>query len=780
MRIILFKLLKDLRFAWGKVLLMILAAVLSSWGIGTVIYSYMMTERDFEVNFGRTFPADIEFTVKDYRPEVEKILLADTSVTDLERREVIGGRIKDLNGNWMPLLLFVTEDVSDIRLDRFRILEQDNEAGGKILIENNALFFIDDNQDSIEVQIPGKGEVKWKIGGKAHDARLAPARMERTVFAYVTSPDIVKPFSNENRRRFLIETNVSADLGKLQEVAERLRQKTKNAGSSVLYFNIPTPGKHIHQNIVDGISFLQKNGGGIISIMGIILLSLILLTWIFPQVSQIGVMKAIGASTKNIFFAYLATLIFIISIGLLIGLPLGYKTAFLYNKLISGIQNFEVVKESLSFGIHLIVILLSLIIPTLFGLSPILKASKITVNEAMNKTFYTPLKRMFQLSQTLIPNVEMKYAVHSLFRNTQRSILVIFLTAIGVSLFFTGANLEYSMKEEMRDFASNANYDFSMRLPSLMEKKDVFFLEGLPYIEAYSFAKERRVTYRPPNASFNKVKVMRVLSKNHDIKERFVLKGSIDKNCKNCIYISGEGMKEDFENVALGEMIQIQLDKSGETKSYKYSGIFKNMAAIGAAFFVIDDQETKYFNAIDFEVKKGFSETEAANNIDDLLLNNGVDISGMLSVKRRLSSLQAHFEPTYLILKATGVFTVFLGFLGLFIVVNLTLQERTREIGIMKSLGCSFGKVSGILQKEFFLVLLLAILLGTLVAMPLTAGLCEVISQTVIFHLIPPKSNYTIKVMATFALIIFQFLMITANNYFKIKKNARELLEHNF
>lgn len=66
MKVILWKLLSDFRLAKGQLLLLLLAASLSGWGISSVVYSYFMTERDFEENFVQTYPADMAVTIDNY------------------------------------------------------------------------------------------------------------------------------------------------------------------------------------------------------------------------------------------------------------------------------------------------------------------------------------------------------------------------------------------------------------------------------------------------------------------------------------------------------------------------------------------------------------------------------------------------------------------------------------------------------------------------------------------------------------------------------------------
>ena len=783
MKVILWKLLSDFRLAKGKLLLLLLAASLSGWGISSVVYSYFMTERDFEENFVQTYPADMAVTIDNYTEGLEEKFLADPNVIDIERREAISARIKDRQDNWMPMVLFAVDDLNFMRYDRFKILEEADKAPGNILIEQNAYYYLHEDQASIELQFQGKEEVTtWKVAGKAHDARLAPARMEGVVYGFSTSIQRIEPYLVEGRRRLLIKTNVSSDRQLLQDVYERIKTTTEQSGGRIVGAVIPIPGKHIHQGIVDGVAFLQKSGGIILSIMGIILLSLILLTWVLPRVSDIGVMKAIGASTRRIFISYTFVLGIIIMIGLMVGMPLGYKTATLYNGLVSYFQNFEVVTAMLPFYVHAIVVFIGMVIPLLFGMSPLSRGAKTSVNEAMNRIFYTPHKGFFHLSQRLVSSSRLKYMLNNLLRHSQRTMLTILLIAVGVALFFTASNVEHSIRTDLGEFARNARYEVGVTLPYEMEKEDIYFLDELPFIESISPMNTSRITYIPPTKGYPEISIVRVLSQGIVIDDNYVQRGKINKNCKQCIYVSDENMRVDFEAVELGDPVELTYP-SGETITYIFSGVIRDLVVINSPFFIYNDEDTKKFNSLAFALESGLSDQEifdASNAIDDVFIDNGINLRRRSSVRGRMLSIMNHLVPTFLIIKTMGIFTIILGLLGLLIVLNLTIQERTREIGIMKAIGSPYRKISSMFKQEFMLISLFAIFLGGLVAMPVAKALIDVIAETVIRHPVPFRNDF-FKISATIAIIlVVQTILISIYNRFKIGKNARELLDHNF
>jgi putative ABC transport system permease protein len=515
--------------------------------------------------------------------------------------------------------------------------------------------------------------------------------------------------------------------------------------------------------------------------MGIILLSLILLTWIFPQISEIGVMKALGASTKHVFAGFTMVLCLIVFIGLMAGLPLGYRTASLYSEFVAYLQNFEVVTSLLPIYTHVMVVAVCFVIPLLFGIFSLIESSNITVNQSINRTFHTPHKGLLRLSQTLNSS-RLKYGINNLLRHSQRTILTVLLIAVGVGLYFTASNVAYSIKTDLEQFAQSARYEIGVLLPDSIQRAEAAFLNKLPFVESIAPLNTSRVTYTPPRAAFSEISIVRILSSEVVIDNNRLQRGAIDRNCQDCIYASGEDMRKGFEEVKLGTPVELTFP-SGESRTYTFSGVIRDLVAINAPFFIFDDEMTQSFNSLALELKSGLSDKEifdASNAVDDAFLEQGINLRNRTSVKMRMLSILNHLDPTFMVIKILGITTVILGLLGLLIVLNLTLQERTREIGVMKSIGASFGKISNLFKQEFLLMSLLSILLGGLMSIPLAKALINLIAETIIRHPVPFRNDFSTVAFSTLIILVIQVILISIYNQLKIGKNARELMDHNF
>ncbi|MDX1940208.1 MAG: FtsX-like permease family protein [Saprospiraceae bacterium] len=772
MKTIIIKLLRDLWRTKGKFLLCVLAASLSAWGISGVFYSYLMSERDFEVNFSATNPAEIIIKIENNTPELLQKLNGNAHIAKLERREMLSARVRNADGNWMPIMIQVVESLEQVNINKFKVVETIDNKPNTVFIEQNGALFLDASSEEIVVQIGGQDSIQIKKGGYVHDAGQAPSRMERMVYAYIPIT-AMEPYLNKTSQRFLIKTTEKNLSGAdLQMIGNELKTIVESNGGTLTSINIPPPGEHPHQNIVDGISFLQQTFGFVLSLLGVALLSLILLTWLYPQIPQIGIMKAVGSFTQKIFWSYVIILLFIISLGLFIGMPLGYQTAIFYNNFIAYIQNFTPITTTFPIATHLPVALTASIIPIIFCIFPLLQASRTSVRSALSKTFYTSQKGIFQLSQNLISDSRWKYGINNIFRNSQNTALLILILTVGIGLFFTGANLKYSIKKDFEQYFEANNYELAFYLAD-SQQVSTNFLEELPFVASVAKGDRKSVVFQAPSKDYQDNSIFQVFSNTYKLSPELLLSGKLDSNCANCLYINNMHGRN-FKDFSIGAPLTI-MTPGRDTTTYIFAGIIKELAA-PAGFYFLSNKDLTTYDELFIKLKKGIASGKAASQIEDLLQKHDIKISQVSDVSQRLAALEAHLAPTFLIIQVMGIFTILIGLIGLVIVLSLTIEERTNEIGILKAVGSSTQKIIGLLLNEFLTINLITIVLGVIGALLLTPFLSNLFGNMLLGTGFMSFTNFGMMASTIILLLLLQTLLIMGFSRRKVKRNVRLLL----
>lgn len=769
-------LLKSFWLTKGKLFLCLISALISAVGISSVIYSFEMTERDFRENFSKTNPVDIVLHLEGVTRELLTDLRQNKNVAALERRETLSGKIKNSSGNWMFLTLYGVEDIEKPRISTFDIQEKKPTAGNGLFVEKSCTPFVNGIGEKLEIQLAGHQAVTFQNTGRVHDAGLPPGTMEQAVYGYTSLKNLDSLVKN-NEQRFLIKvkpSNLTAD--RLRIIGNELAALVNNKGGRVKALIIPPPGEHPHQNIVNGISFLLKIFGFIIAVLGIILLSLILITWLYPQIPTIGVIKTLGGSTKTILLSYFTVLLIIIGIGMVIGLPLGYKVGQLYSGMIAKIQNFTPVKTMLPLKMHLLAMAVSFVLPFLVSAIPLVNASRMTVQNALSQVFYIPNRALFKITQSIVSAVSLKYGINNLFRSSGRTALISLLLIIGFGLFITGANLKYSIREDFDSLSKNAYYNVNVYLKDSLQGK-LAFVEKLPFVEAVSYISRTGGSFRLQGQAFPENSGLKVLAPDYVLGNALLLSGKVKKDCYDCVYISMK-YQSDFKNTALGDTILF--NANGAEKAYVFSGVVKDIGSGSPSLYKFNDVPNAAYRELAIKVKDGFSLERAKEQLDTVCLNNKVEVRGMSDGTTRRIALENHLEPTMKIIAATSIFTIIVGLIGMLIAISLSLQERIRETGIMKALGGTAKDISKTVLIEYGSVSVISIALGIVLSLVLTSVWGNILGTLILGSPIVALVDVPYLIISILLLLLILTSIIGVYSYTKVKRSSNALLNQVF
>jgi ABC-type antimicrobial peptide transport system permease subunit len=92
-------------------------------------------------------------------------------------------------------------------------------------------------------------------------------------------------------------------------------------------------------------------------------------------------------------------------------------------------------------------------------------------------------------------------------------------------------------------------------------------------------------------------------------------------------------------------------------------------------------------------------------------------------------NLNANLEKIFLFITLLGGL---LSASGIFALASLNVAKRTKEIGIRKALGASVNNIVGLLNREFMIILIIAVILGSLGGYFLTG---ELLGQIYKYHI---------------------------------------------
>ncbi|MCB0628542.1 MAG: ABC transporter permease [Saprospiraceae bacterium] len=755
MKTIIRKLIRDWWRVKGQLLLFLLAATLSSWGISSVIYAYLMTSRDFEENFLESDPAQLVLTLNTWNDSLRTVLEAHPEVETVERREILSARIRDENREWMPMLIFVVEDWDRLSINRFEVSSKTDQWTQGLMIEKQGAGFLDLSA-GIDYQLTDGIEHRVLLGGWVHDARLPPSTMEHTIYAYGKADQLLNDTGN-GTFRILLKTRLRyPDRQQLNELAEALTVQIEKAGSEVKYFNIPPPGEHPHQNIVDGVAFLQKSFGWVLVFLGLILLSLIFLIWIYNQEKEVGILKAIGANQSSVYTSYLMVLVGWLLLCTLIGLPLGRITARFFSDFVAMIQNFDPIKRAFPVYVPVGIAFITVSVPLLIVFWPLSSMIRKRVRQNFQQTFSATFNGWVMKAQDLLPGVRFRYPFNNLFRRTWLSLLMIVLLSTGIGLFLLGSNLRYAIRADLDDFFANTSYP--VRVQAKMSAEQSRFLAAMPGIASWVKISREPITFIDPETGVAVASVMKVLPSEYQFSEKLLIRGALEQNCPNCLYIN-QGYLDEFGTLPIGDKVSL-IDTSGNTSTWIFAGVIKDIGA-SPQCYRFTEMPIEQVDEIGFQLEEEVKdESEVIKRIESAFAAEGIVITRLFSTARSIAMLEDHLDLSFMSIQALGGLTLILGLLGLLILTALIIRERTHEIGMLKAIGTSSKKIKNLIGWEISMITLLGSAVGLLLSIVFTPLFCELYGNMLLHTGFAPSRDWLMAVGTIMGFGVLQYILL--------------------
>lgn len=710
------KLLRDLRTAKGRMTMMVLAIAVGIFGVGTILSAYSILTREISRNYLDTNPASALIELDKVSDSLVDSVRLRSGIAAAEASSTLVARIEVKPNEWMPLLLFVVKDFNAMRINTFR-----PESGawppqdGSILLEREALPLVNAKVgEKLRVQTPNGPKREVSISGLVHDPGLAPAGQEQTVYGYIT-PSTLVMLGETNTLHILkiIVKDQPFSIKAIESTVSELSGWLKQQGNTVKEIRIPPPGKHPHQNQMNSILVMMLIFSLLALTLSAILTATMIVGLLAQQVRQIGVMKAIGARSWQIAGLYLTLIVLVGIVAVVLGLPLGILTGRFFAKVVSELLNFTIYSEVIPGWVYIVQVLAGILVPFFVALIPIFRATRTTVQEAIHdfgtsrKSFGsrrldTWLGKIRGLDRTLI------LALRNTFRRRGRLLLTLSLLAAAGGMFMTSLNVKTAWEQNLADAASDRHYDLEIRLnrpeaegkvlatvasvPGVQKVETWNIMpaaatrpDGLEIVRTYPDGGHGSFTIRSVPAETKMVQLTQQSG-------RWLQQGDTDAVVLN------HTAHALFPNVKVGEPINLTVN--GSPVILHVVGIVREIITPAAAY-VSPDAFAKVIgksgqtNALRIVMKEHDTKTISAvtKEIERALEKENVSMKVDISETRLDSALNGHVYILIFALIMMAVLMAVVGGLGLMSTMGINVVERTREFGIMRTIGGKSGTV---------------------------------------------------------------------------------------
>jgi len=764
---------RDLWQSKGRSTLVVLSIALSTFTLGVILNSYAILSREMTRDYLRSNPTAISFYMEKFDNELLDELKANDWVDEVDARRLISGEIKTTTGEWKRLLLFVLNDYQNIKLDKVK-----SDQGswppqrGQILIERQAVSVIGaEVGESLQLKNSSGLLGELTMTGVVHDVGLPQAEWENIVYGYISQETLssigVESYFNELKMSL---NNQQLSFDEMTNQAVNTKLWLQNKGYSVKTYKVAPPGEHPHANITGGMFMIQKVFAILCCFLSAVLVFNLMSAMLSKQLRQIGVMKAIGASNRQISGIYYRGVLVLGTLGLLISLPAAYFVGNRYVDTLSPMMNFDITSYQVPFWIIALQILLGIGIPMLSAYLPIKKASEMQVRETLLE--YSADKQVNEQSwfERFIFSLHFKsHPVRLAIRNSLRQKGRFFLTTgvlmVATSLLMASFNISRTIKEVINVERHAKNWAVEIKLNQTMQDDKLagLFNELVDIGQTESFKRvsvaiiendpdeieDNKTTSRGRGDSkAHKVSVsMTDLKPNSTMLNLPLIEGnwfSADKlaageKSTSFIYsaatssvVVSQLVMEHLPYLKIGMSLDIEV--LGQIKTLTLIGVVQNIgsASIYTSGLLKSSRSQANGLFLSSELQSRAELRQLRKRLIQHAEENNIKLSYSSTAWDGAQVVEGHFQIIFSLMLLLTVIIIFIASNGIILTMTTNIIERTRENGVLKAIGASNRELAKMILSEAFLIAFLAWLVACLVTLPLSYGVAYWLGELLI------------------------------------------------
>jgi putative ABC transport system permease protein len=746
------KLGRDLWTERGRVLVMVVAIAVSVMGLGSVLGAYAILSRELPRNYLETRPASAAF---DVASGVNRELVAEVrgrpGVADADLGEILRCRAK-VGEDWIPLLVFVVDDFRAMRLNTFtRVSGAWPPPEGSLLIERSAVQMLGVGEGGrVLVKPPSSGAREVLVSGMVHDPGLAPAWQERQGYGYITRSTLA--WLGESSELHELRVSMSDnpyDITAVETAASKLARWLGERGHVIDQVRVPPPGRHPHQSQMTGVLFLLLAFSVMALVLSGILVATSIAAMLSRQLREIGVMKTIGAQTPQIAALYAAFIAVLGAIAVLLAVPPGVAGALALASMSARMLNFTLASSTIPAWVFLVEVAAGILVPLLVAAVPIVRWSSVTVREAIDRHEAAPPspgRHWFALTTGRWVSRPLVLALRNTFRRRTRLLLVLTLLAAGGAMFMTALNISQGWQRIVGRVYENRSYDVEIRLnaPAAIAER-LRDVPGVRTVEEWGYHRTALFSHGGvdfvrtyPDGGHGSMAIMGPPAKTTLVKfpllsGRWLNPGDTDAIVLNHMVLA------QAKGIGVGDSITLSLE--GRPTHWRVVGVVEEVGSPGVAYVTDralaragDGSGRVRMVRVGTTAQSPEARAEIIRTLERRLEVEDVSVEAVIPLAMLRTAMGEHVAVLIRMLLAMAALMVTVAALGLASTMGTNVVERTREIGVMRTLGATPRQIAGIVMGEALAIALMSWVAAMALSVPLTALVGKVVG-TLAFRL---------------------------------------------
>lgn len=728
---------RDLASHRMRSLLVVLSIAVGVFAIGVIAGTQHIIDTQFTGAYLASNPAHATLSVSPFDDELLDTVSRMKGVAAVSASFGLSIQVETpASSRWQDLTLLARPAWSDLPVNRLRPEEDawPPPLNGIVLERNSLPLLGAQIGDMVQVELGDGRRREVQIAGTVYDINLPPARFVDQLYGYVSFDTLRRwGYDRQFSSLLLSVAQPNNDKAHIQAVAQQVEDKIEQGGGQVFSISTPDPGRAPVQDILDAL-FVILGALGVLSLLlsGFLVVNTVSAT-LAQQTRQVGVMKAIGATSRQIMGIYFGMALLYGLLALVIGLPLGMVGAVALARFAAGFLNFDVTGPGFAPQVLAWQVVVALAMPLLASAWPIWAGARVTVREAMasyglgkGRFGRGPIDHLLLASQRLLPVMHrpLVISLRNTFRRKGRLALTMATLTLAGAIFVGVLSVRTSLYYTLALANRYDNYDVAVEFDRPYRSQQIADqMLQLPAVAAVeTWGNGSAVRQRADGSQSDRIRLRAPLAQTQMIKPRLLAGRWLLPEDQNAVVLNSNALDAE-PDLAVGDTVTLRIDD--KDSDWVVVGLVHSVLTAPTAYvnYPYFTQLTGTAGRASFARVATVDHTPAAQAAAAAALQAQLEAAGFqvgrVETKFQLQEavrLQFNILITFLLIMALLIAAV--GGMGLMGAMSINVLERTREIGVMRAIGAATGAIMQIVLVEGMLIGLISWSQGVVLGWP--------------------------------------------------------------
>jgi len=732
------KVLSDLWSNKARTLLVAMSIAVGVFAVGSVSGMYFILKEDVAADYLSANPHSGIMYTDQFDDDFLVLMSRVDGVKDVEGRSAVSGQINLANGDEVTINVTSTSGIAQTKIDQLELEGGSSDLREKeIYIERGARTALGlEPGDIASIEMDGGRVRKVRVAGYVHDVTANAFTLARQVYAYATPATMawLGGADQYNQVLFTVKEN-PLDEAHIREVAKGLDEVIRRSGREVYINIIFRPGQHPAQSTLDAI-FAMMGGMGVLALfLSAFLVINTIIALLSQQIRNIGVMKAIGATMGQIASMYLVLILAFGVVALLLAIPISALVSYASVLGLGQLLNIDMGRFRIPNQTLILEIIVGLGVPLFAGLVPVFNGARQTVREAMSSYGLSTLGAR-SLFDRMLENVRglprpLLLSLRNTFRRKARLALTLFTLMLGGAIFIAVFNLQASLYRAIEVtlgyVLSDVNVTFQRNYRIERVRDVVERVPGVVSIEGWGDIIGQSM--RSDGKTSDQVELVAPPAGSQLIKPVLTAGRWLVPGDENAVVVGNHFVKM-RPDIGVGDTVNIQIDQ--KDYSFQVVGVFEMAGTVLMPIVYVNneyltalmnDPGQVYTLRIVTDRHDAARQNEVAKALSEQFEQEGFKVGMTLTGDTVVQQNRITIDILVYLLLFMAVLIAIVGGLGLMGTMSMNVMERTREIGVMRSIGAVNGAIMRLVIVEGMIIGLISWGLGALLSIPIAKGL---------------------------------------------------------